>query len=146
VSVSAVSHATITAFREAVIDVIRDAFPDVACVPGRIDGPSRNRDVNCVWPVSRVRVGDHALEENMQLGIRCWKRWQDQKDPDRPIDPEPLEWLSESVLAALGRAQTSLGTWMIDVQGVQFDTQNQGIEVVVLGRQWNPFGMCEEDV
>ena len=78
------------------------------------------------------------------MAVRYWARWRDPKDVDRPIDPAPLEALSEQLLVALSNVQTSLGPWYVDVQSVTFDVDGQGVEATVVGRQWNPFAMCEE--
>jgi len=133
------------AFRLAIAACLTEIWPNLKVADGMINGPSRQRDIACVWPIQRQRLVDHALEENVTVGIRIWKRWQDQKDPDRPIDPAPLEALSEELLRGLSKRQQSLGTWMLDVQTLRYDVEDQGIEAIVVGRQWNPFAMCEED-
>ena len=140
---STVVHSTATAFRLALAAALEGEL-GMPVVAGRVDGATKQRAVCCVWPIRRVRPSDHVLEEDIVLGVRCWMRWRDPKDADRPIDPTPLEDLSERLLAALSAAQTSLGPWFLDVQNLSYDVEAQGIEATVAGRQWNPFAMCEE--
>lgn len=137
-----VPHVTVTAFRQAVMDVL-SAQLGMPVIAGRVDGAIKARRVCCVWPIRRTRPADHVLEEDIVLGVRLWARWRDPKDPDRPVDPTPLEELSETFLLALGAVQTSLGPWQIDIQNLSFDVEAQGLEATIAGRQWNPFGMTE---
>lgn len=143
-SVSAVPHVTATGFRLAIQEALAEAFPGIKMRSGRVDGPARQQSLVCVWPMRREPESTHALEENITYGVRYWARWQDPKDPDQPVDPTPLEEASETLLKALGDVQTLLGTWQISPPVITFDVERQGIEALVVGRQYNPFGMCEE--
>jgi hypothetical protein len=137
-----VPHTPATDFRLALMAALEPRL-GMPVIAGRVDGAIKQRAVCSVWPIRRARASDHQLEEDVTLGVRCWLKWRDQKDPDRPVDPTPIEELSETLLAALSAVQTSLGPWYIDVVNVEFDAEAQGIEATVVGRQWNPFAMTE---
>lgn len=130
---------SLTTFRKAVQDELA-ADLGITFVPGLLEGPIENRDLGCVYAAGKSEVSDHVDDELIELRVRVFKRYQQQVDPELPLDPSALEALVESVQNALDDKQTTLGPWFLRVTRAEIDLEAQGIEVTVVGWQANVFG------
>ena len=128
---------SLTTFREAVTSALSTAL-GVDFVAGMVDGPIEGRNLGCAWMLGVAEREENVQEEWLDLKVRVFSAWSQIGAPERPFDPALLEEWAETIQTTLKPSITALGPWEARVTGVEFDMEQQGIEVSVLGWQPNP--------
>lgn len=131
-----------TAFRQNVQDMFQREL-GVTMVPGQLDGP--NQWSATEWQGSVVIAKFVENPRNVgEIQISLIARFfapfssQGQVNVNVPYDPTPLEQMAAQIQQAVQRNQTGLGAWFIRATGLEFDVEDQGIQVTI-------FALTEND-
>jgi hypothetical protein len=112
----------------------------VPFLEGRIDGPVHNRALGCVYPVNVAEDPDNVLNALIRVNVRVYQKWIEQTDPERPVTTEKLEEWVDALRVALSDAQLTGGVWFFRLTNVEFDVDDQGVELSILAFADNLFG------
>lgn len=129
---------TLSQFRQNVQDELQTDL-GIPFVGGKIEGPVGNSDLGCCWAAGKREVPEHVDDEQLELRVRVFVRYEQPIDPEVPIDTSPLEQLADRIQLSLKDKQTSLGVWFLRVTDVEIDPDRQALEVGVYGLQRNQF-------
>jgi hypothetical protein len=128
---------TTTVFRQAVAAHLADAL-GIRFVDGPLEGPIEKRDLACTYPVQEDENPDNTIEEVVTIGVRVFQAYVTQRAPESPIDPSKLEawaWLAKLTLA---HPWGDLGVWYARVTRTEYDMEQQGFDMTIIGWQENP--------
>ncbi len=127
--------AALSAFREALRAELQ-ADLGIEMVAGMLEGGELRprRTLGSVW-VSAKEVGDPAMDEILEAKVRVFPAYQQQRNPEQPLDPTPLEDVAEAIQLSVGASRTTLGPWFVAWQRTEIDLEDQAVEVTFLGRQ-----------
>lgn len=121
---------SLTSVREAVRDQLA-ADLGITFVDGRLEGPAERRDLGCCWTDGLVEDSDDANHQVVTIVARAFLRYERSREPEKPIDPAPLEALAEKMQASV-RAQHSIaGVDFARAVRVSVDMDRRGVEVEV---------------
>jgi hypothetical protein len=128
--------AVITTFRQAIATGLATAL-SIEFVPGKLDGPQRQRDLGCTFPDVIAEISGRVQEETLVVKARVFKQAHIQVAPERPIDPTELETVAAAIQTWAATHQTSIGPWFMRVVSIQFDIAQWGLEAVFVGTSAN---------
>jgi hypothetical protein len=122
---------------------LRDVCSEATGLPfleGLVDGPVHNRALGCVYPVNIAEDSENVLIARIRMNIRVYQKWIEQTDPERPVSSQKLEEWADQLRVALSDNQLSGGVWFFRLLNVEFDLEDQGIELSILAFADNMFG------
>jgi hypothetical protein len=135
---SVVATNTLTSFRLALQAYLKTTF-SFEFESGQLEGPIEDRTVGCCWTVSVSEWPEDVQLEQITVGVRIFKQWQQQQGLPNPSISD-LEDLAETLQEALKPVQTTLGSaWQFRLTQVELDLETNGIEGTIVALQPNPF-------
>lgn len=130
----------IPAFKEAVLLLARQTFPDVQWEDGRLDaaGPSE-RTIGCVWS-GEMHERENVLEVDLVCWLRLYRQASQSTDPYTPISTDDLERDLQRLTEALDADQSLGGSvWFVRPTDAIIDPLTHGMEVTMRAVASNPF-------
>lgn len=127
--------AALSEFREALRAELQEDL-GVEMVSGMLEGGELRprRPLGSVW-ASGKELGDPATDEIIEARVRVFPTYQQQRNPEQPVDPTQLEDIAEAVQVAVADRRTTLGPWIVTWQRTEIDLEDQAVEVTFTGRQ-----------
>lgn len=93
-----------------------------------------------VWLTGFARSTGLPIWEELALHVRFYKKKQEARKPESPVDPGDLYDLGEELRAALdGTMDVGGERWLLNFLGVQYDHAAHGAEATVRVGHENPF-------
>ncbi len=74
----------------------------------------------------------------MEVRVRVFRAYEQQIDPEHPVDPKPLEDYVSRIQESVQAHQTGLGAWYMRMISAQIDPITQGVECAIVGWANNP--------
>lgn len=131
----------LTDYRNAVKALVEE-ITGIKVKPGKFDGPVRNGDLGCIYPVSVVEdanVTREILEVRVRLFLNCNAM---DADPEIPLDPSPLEDLIEKCQEHMSEGSQAFGgVWFGRLTEAEVNMEWYGIEFAVRAYAWNKFAV-----
>ncbi|MCS7007852.1 MAG: hypothetical protein RMM28_10290 [Thermoleophilia bacterium] len=132
----------LTAWRQAVVELLEEKFPDFTVYSGFREGQHRDMSVISVFSPGIAERAQNVQVAELRLLVRAWPKVVPAAGGERPLDPEPLEDLALRLEAALRGAQTTLasanGVWFSRLQQVQIDYEEWGCQAQLTAWADNP--------
>lgn len=129
---------TISEFRQNVQKVFEEGLK-VQFVPGRLEGPNQFGEWLGSCYLERVQEDPARVDEQqIFITLRLFAPYVQQRSPNEPYDPTPLEEMAEKILATIAANQTNLGAWYQRVRSIDFDPVSQGVQAQVFAFSGNP--------
>lgn len=127
--------ASLTAFRQGLQDALQTSF-GFRFVAGDFPGPSTERDLGCVWVRGKSEWADDVNVEEIHMGVRVFKRWEQPEGTTLPNEDD-LERLLELVQTTLKPLNTTLGPWFFRTTDLQIVRDQSAVETTLVAWQSN---------
>ena len=135
----------LTDFRTAVAGVVEETT-GITVKPGKFDGPVRNGDLGCCYPVGVREDSANVNREILEVRVRLFLNVNERAaDPELPLDPARLEALIEQCQAALSPsgegAEPTAGIWFARLSDSEINMEQYGVEMQIVAVAWNQFAL-----
>lgn len=135
----------LTDLRVAVTEKLATDLEDleITWYPGEYDGPARDFNVGCVFPIRAVPSRREINLRNPVFEVRVFLITIGLADPNAqvPLDPSPLEDLEERIISSLVelKVDQSIQNGYFEWEATDFNHRNQGVGLQFQAVSWSGF-------